>query len=183
VTQLPPDLLKAASEIPADVLAQIDETEVRDRLAEAGRLRDKARATGSSTLRQGYQDTARRVLKAPPRAAVEAQISELMAKADGAATSQWADQCRAQAEQLRYEHSPAPRVYRAPATAPAAVRRPLMLKAAEDDPDGPVTAQWIADLVKTEVARVQRAQKRAAADLTKQATRRRGSDDGRVLYK
>lgn len=136
MAELPPDLLKAASSIPVDVLVQLDKAEVVDRLIEVERLQAKAGATSSPVLRAGYLDQARAILKATPRAEVEKQINSLLAKADAAATPQWAEECRAQAERLRREHHPAP--HHAP-TAPV--------------PADGVTARELTELVKAEVAR------------------------------
>lgn len=183
-----------ADSVPADVLAAIDDLELRDRLDEAADLRGKAAATSSVVLRDGYLDQARHILKAAPRARVEAEINGWLSKAESAATSEYRENCLAEAARLRAQNHPAPRRHRPAAAAPAA-RRPLMLKADSrpEDPDGPVTAQWLTKTVQAEVTRARAAQAREArldalalteaaiaiSDLTKHAT----SAANKVLYK
>jgi hypothetical protein len=183
-----------ADSVPGDVLAAIDETELRDRLDEAAALRAKAGATGSPALRDGFLQQARNILKAAPREQTEAQVNALLTKAEGAATDAYRENCLAEAARLRLANHPAPRRHRPAAPAPAA-RRPLMYKAEAPpaDPDAPVTAAQLTEMVKAEVARTRTARARgvqldaqalteaslAISDLTKQAT----SAASKVLYK
>lgn len=164
-----------ADSVPAEVLEQIDDTELRDRLDEAAALRAKATATTSLILRQGYQDRARLILKAAPRDHTEARAAEWLAKADGAATAEYRENCLAEAERIRAANPQAPRRNRR--TEPA-VRRPLFKATPPPvltDPDGPVTRAWLDDFVKSEVGRVR-------GNLTAQA-REAQLDAETVLYK
>jgi hypothetical protein len=155
-----------ADSVPPDILAKIDEAELLDRLDEAASFRAKAAATASPVLRSGYLVQARGIIRAAPRAAVEARITDLLAKADGAATGQYRESCRSEAERLRAANHPAPRRHRPASTPPAAPVRRVLVKAASDaaisDPDAPVTREWLEKTVRAEL-------RSARADVARQA--------------
>lgn len=138
--------------IPPDVLRAIDETELLDRLDEAGRLLGKAVATPSPVLDRGYRDQARRMLAAQPRDLTETRVQAWMTKADGAHTAQYAETCRAEAEAIRAANPPAPRRTRVVTPSPAPVPRRQLPPLTPAEAREPVTRSWLDAQVKAEVA-------------------------------
>lgn len=96
--------------VPVDILKQIDQGELLDRVTYAEELSRKARSAVDGTLRSGYSKLAQSVLRAQPRAETERQGAALIAKAAGLPpASRQGDAIRRQAQELYERHPVAPR--------------------------------------------------------------------------
>ena len=95
--------------VPDDVMKQIPQEELLDRILHAEDLGARSRAAADPTLRKGYSSLARAVLRAQPRAVTERQANDLIAKAAGVGNTRQADALRAEAQRLQELHPPAPR--------------------------------------------------------------------------
>src|SRR5262249_19579351 len=97
-----------ASMIPDEIVKQIDEEELGDRLVAAARLLDRARgATG--VVAAGYGQMARDLLAAQPRAVTAAQVRGLMTRSATATTDDDRERWRAAAERVKAAHPMSPR--------------------------------------------------------------------------
>ena len=99
-----------ANLVPTEVLKQIDQAELYDRIIHAEDLGRRSRGATDVTLRKGYAQLAKAVLSARPRAEVARQSAELVAKAAGLPpASRQASALRYEAQQLLEQHPAAPR--------------------------------------------------------------------------
>jgi hypothetical protein len=98
-----------ANLVPVDILKQIDQGELLDRVTYAEELSRKAQSAADVTLRRGYAKLAQAVLRAQPRALTERQGATLIAKAAGVPNTSQADAIRRQEQELRERHPVAPR--------------------------------------------------------------------------
>jgi hypothetical protein len=112
----------ASGLIPDTVLKQIDDQEVLDRLARAGKLNQEADAT-SGTARRDLLQQARAVMQAQPRAVTEREVQAAVAKASGLGNGHQADALRRRANELLEQHPPAPRRQAARAARPVPVAK------------------------------------------------------------
>jgi hypothetical protein len=100
----------AANLVPVDVLKQIDQSELLDRLVYADSLGRKARAASATPAeRKGYAEQARNVMRAQPRAVTERAVADRICKASGLGSSGQADALGRSAQEILEVHPPAPR--------------------------------------------------------------------------
>lgn len=160
---------RTANWIPDDLLPQLDQDEILDRLDDAEALWAKC-DQAPRDVAAGYLERARLICKAAPRDQVEAQAADWIAKAEGAYTSQHAAGCREQARRIRQDNPPAtrrprPRVatpspeQKRHADAVALLRadvesRDFLAKVDAAPPNAPVTRKQLVAMVNRELVRV-----------------------------
>lgn len=116
--------------IPPDVLKKISQEELLDRLVEARKLTERARAASSPTISKGLGEMARDLLTAAPREETAREVKALLTKAARVDDPVTAQSLRARAARLEADNPAAPR--RLPPQPVRAVRK------TKEDPPVPV---------------------------------------------
>lgn len=116
--------------IPPDVLKKISQEELLDRLVEARKLTERARAASSPTISKGLGEMARDLLAAAPREETAREVKALLTKAALVGDAVTADSLRARAARLEADNPAAPS--RLPPQPVRAVRK------TKEDPPVPV---------------------------------------------
>ena len=111
--------------IPTETLRQLDDEELRDRLAKALELLAKSDTADSPALRKAFGQMAQDVLAAQPRTVTEQQVTQQLYKAARAADPREAAAARARAAQIQASNPVAPRRSQAPKSVTPAASRHL----------------------------------------------------------